>query len=122
MKKSALNLGHLVGGILLLTSLSATAGINDFNTIIEENMQAQQQLREELKKQVQAVDSKQLKEEMKNKNFAETGRAVLGEQKAENVAVNSKKDITKSGKSARKSLDLEKRNLKRISEEIKQAQ
>lgn len=120
----AINHGKWMTTLLvgLMFSHPGYAAVEDFNSIIEENIQAQNQLRQELKKQVKAVDSQDLKE-LKKKNFAETGKAVLGSQNTENVAVNSKNDPTKArGSKAKNALDLEKRNLKRLSEEIKQAQ
>ena len=111
---------HILFTLVLMASIGAQAGIDDFNSIIEENMKAEQELRNELKKHIQTVDVKELK---KKKNFKETNQAILGKQDAENVAVESS-NVGNYGAEEirRKNTDFEKKNLKRLSEEIREIQ
>ena len=93
------------------------AGVEDFNTIIEENEKAEKQLQQNLRKQLNTVDL----EKIEHPNFKATGEAILGKTKStENVAVGTAGIGTNKKKT--KTSNLEKNNFKRISEEIKEVQ
>ncbi|GIL21286.1 MAG: hypothetical protein BroJett041_24000 [Candidatus Jettenia caeni] len=99
---------------LILVSIGAQAGVEDFNSIISETSQAERELSQKLQNQLQTADLNKVKKP----NFRETGEAVLEKGKSENVAVGSYENFNGEIKN-RKSIELEKKNFKRLSQEFK---
>lgn len=116
--KRALRIGILLGVFALSTQ--AMAGVqkfnsNEFNDIISENLKAEQDLREQLRVNAGVPD---MKKEM-NPNFAEKGREIVGVAAAESIAA----PTTEHGFQGRRDTSektLQKKNLQRVSEEIRE--
>jgi hypothetical protein len=103
--------------VVLATAFSSFAkpSTEDFNSMIEENQATQKVLSQKLQKQLK---TEKLSKEEQKPNFQKVGEDVLGRNSTENVAVAS----GDSGKTtAQKSHrgDLEKKNFRRLSQELK---
>jgi hypothetical protein len=116
MKLSLLKFGILVTVVALSQNLWAgTERFNseEFNAIIKGNLQAEKELREQLRVNAGVPD---LKKEM-NPDFAEAGRQIVGVVEAENVAAPTTVEFP-AAKKERIQKKLFQRNLKRVSAEI----
>jgi hypothetical protein len=125
MKKVFSNLQNLISPMLLtlalilvvLLSFKAQAirpSVNeDFGSLIEENMAAQKQLTQDLQKQLKTKDLNKAV----RPNFKEVGEQVLGKNRSENVAVETSDTVHKK---STVSVDIEKKNFNRLSEEMKE--
>lgn len=94
----------------------------DFNSIINENIQAERDLRDQMRKHLDSVDVKSLR---RRNDFLATGKAVLGTPKAENVAVESSGNIVPRGVRGMTRAQLrerEKRDNQRLTEELREQQ
>lgn len=98
--------------ILFAAQAQAIRPAQDFGSLIEENAAAQKQLTRELQQQLKTNNLGKAQKP----NFKEVGEQVLGKEQAENVAVETAETTqTKSTTS----IDIEKKNFNRLSQEIK---
>ena len=100
--------------IVVLISLSsvAKAGVEDFNSLIEQSLADQKKVSQDLQKQLHTKDLGKAH----RPNFKEVGEDVLRQTKTETVFVES--SIDSKGLDSQDQLDLDRKNLSRVSEEI----
>jgi type II secretory pathway component PulJ len=102
-----------ISALIIISSLSVLAGPQntDFNSLIEENSQAQKNLERNLQTQLQTSAL----EKRKKQDFTDVGQEVVGKSSPENVAVQGNQNGSKHA--VNKLLD-EKRSL-RLDKELK---
>jgi len=104
----------VVASFTFSTSASAKSKIEDFNSMIEENAQVQKQLTADLQKQLKTSGLAKTT----RPDFQKVGVAVLGHAAPENVAANTSGPKNKPI-AGFKSPNLEKKNFKRLSQELR---
>ena len=96
-------------------SMSASAGVEDFNSIIEENSVAQKKISKDLQAQLKTKDLGKTSQP----DFKSVAVEVLGKNTSENIAVQSSDSTASRASKAGIHLDLERSKFRRLSQELK---
>ena len=109
-------INFVLGLMVFVLSVSAQAkpSSEDFNSMIEENTATQKQLTKQLEQQ---LNTEKL-DRNTHPNFTQVGEEILGKNTSENVVVAGKSEHSKHRVLAKKDV-LEKKNFKRLSQELK---
>jgi hypothetical protein len=111
--------GVVVMILALAVSSFAKTSNDDFNSMIQENQAAQNELSDKLQKQLKPA---KLTKEEQHPDFNKVGQDQLGHDGSENVAVDTSGSgnapVNKKTVAGRQS-DTDKKNFKRLSEEMK---